>query len=263
MRKSWVPFLSLLGVVVAAPTLTAQCAFSAERTATLPVSGSELARVAARAGSLEIHGVPGLREIRAHGRACASSREALAAVQLRAERHDSEAWLSVVVPDWDGAAGENRYASLDLVVEVPESTPLDVTDSSGDLVIRQVAALKLQDSSGDIRVSDVRGALQIDDSSGNVEVDQVRGDVHLSDSSGDLSVREVTGSVTVDQDSSGNIEIEKVSRDAIVLDDSSGDISATGVGGDFTVEHDTSGGIRYRDIAGRVSLPESKRARNR
>lgn len=254
MRPLWLVFLALASALPISTAAAQRCAFSAERTATVSLAGLQHARIAARAGSLRIEGRPGLQEIRARGSACASSRRLLDEIRFDAGRDGTEARLLVETPEMNG--GGNQYASLDLVIEVPESLGLHVSDSSGDLEIRRVGGLTLDDSSGEIEIEDVRGSIDLTDSSGNVEIEGVRGDVRLKDSSGNLNVRDVTGSVLVESDSSGDIELSGISGDAEVGTDSSGDISVTRVRGDFTVRRDGSGGIRYREIAGRVQIPD-------
>lgn len=249
---TWLPLLALLS---AAPAPAVQCEFTAERTATLPVNGVELVRIGARAGNLRVEGRPGLREVRARGTACAWSRQALEATRIRVERTGDQGSLIVEVPEM---GGDDGYAMLSLVIEVPEGLALEVMDSSGDIEMERVGALKLTDSSGNIWVRDVRGSLDIEDSSGNVDIDEVSGDVRLSDSSGDLTVRTVEGSVLVEEDSSGNIDISQVRGNASVRLDSSGDIRVATIRGDFTVDRDASGSIRYRDVDGRVRLPAER-----
>lgn len=250
--------LALAAAALAAPPAAAQqCEHSAERTASVGASGAALARVAARAGTLRIEGRADISEVRARGRACASSREYLEQLQLRAVREGDAAVLEVRVPEMRCAG--NCYASLDLVVEVPSRLPVDASDSSGDLEIRRVASLRLRDSSGDASVFQVRGSVSITDSSGDVTVTDVDGDLLLNDSSGNLLVREVGGQVLVERDSSGDIRIDGVGGDVAVQHDSSGDIRVNRVRGSFTVARDGSGSIHHSDVAGAVRVPERKR----
>jgi hypothetical protein len=257
MRTSWVALIALAAAVPAASASAQRCDFTAERTATLSASGLQLARIEARSGSLRIEGKAGLTEIRARGTACASSRQLLDGIRLVSRRAGTEGEMIVEMPETDGMG--NYSMALDLVIEVPESLGLDVTDSSGDLEIRNVGGLTLKDSSGEVEIADVRGSLDVDDSSGNVEVDGVRGDVRLRDSSGDVDVRNVTGSVLVENDSSGNLDFTDVGGDVEVANDSSGDIAVARVRGHFTVRRDSSGAIRSRDVAGAVSIPQRRR----
>lgn len=258
MNPLWlvVPMLPLLSGPSTAPP-TDDCEHTVERTATLPAAGADVARILARAGSLRIEGKAGLREVRARGRVCASTRGYMEATRLVTRREGGQLHLEVTTPEMTGIG--HMYARMDLVIEVPESLALDVKDSSGNAEIRHVATLRLDDSSGELEIQDVRGELSVTDSSGEVRIDGVRGDVWLSDSSGDLYVRNVAGNVLVEQDSSGDIDVRNVTGTVAVRRDSSGDIQVSSVRGDFTVARDGSGSIRYDEVGGRVRIPERKR----
>src|SRR5688500_2651156 len=115
--------------------------FSAPRSADARADGATLVDVQARAGTLRVEGRAGLREVRAHGTARASSRQILEDVQLVVERRGATVYVEVRTPD-DLRDG---YAGLDLVVEVPEGVDADVRDGSGDLEVRDVGRLALTD----------------------------------------------------------------------------------------------------------------------
>lgn len=241
----WLLLVPMLAPASPAPELPADdCRYTAERSA---VVGAERARevlVDARAGSLRIVGVPGLREVRVRGEACASSRDLLEQIQIEAGASGDAVRVAALIPDNDNRVwGRNRTAQLDLVVEVPAGMPLDVRDSSGSIDIRDV------------------GSLTLEDSSGGIEISGVQGDVRLTDSSGSIDVRDVSGSVIIERDSSGGISISRVRGDVHVRRDSSGAIEVADVGGDFSVGRDGSGGIRYHDVAGNIDIPTRERRR--
>ena len=214
--------------------------YTAPREAAADAGGANRVSVEARAGSLRIEGREGITQVRARGTARASDRETLEDIKLTVEREGNAVVVRVEMPDGQGVRFGRWTAMLDLVVEVPASAALDVRDSSGDVVIRNVASLDVEDSSGDLELEGIGGALRVDDSSGGIFVRDVRGDVRVSDSSGEIEVSRVTGTVTVDQDSSGGIDV-------------------SGVDGDFVVRRDGSGGISYRDIKGSVDIPRRDR----
>jgi hypothetical protein len=231
----------------------ADCRYDEPREAGLDAVGVRRVRVDAKAGALRIHGGTGSR-VEVRGTACASSRDRLEKITLRAERDGDEVRIDVEMPegDWSLFGGGSR---LDLEIDVPESVELDIEDSSGALEISDVASLRLEDSSGSIEVTHVAGDVSVRDSSGEVEIEAVTGDVRISDGSGSIRVRDVRGSVTVDEDGSGSIDVSDVERDVRIGRDGSGSIRVERVGGDFTVERDGSGGIRHRDVEGRVDVP--------
>ncbi len=234
------------------------CKYEKEIDLTLELSGSELLAVSAAAGDLDITGIAGSDKAVIRGKICTSKEAWLNESQVELIE-GSRAQINVNLPAMDSGWSlfGNRYAWIDLKVEVPNNLPLEVRDSSGDIRIKKVAGVRLQDSSGDIEIEDTTGDLIIRDSSGDIEVSNVTGDFTVEvDSSGDIYCTEVNGSVLVKRDSSGDIRMRQITENAVVEADSSGDISATDIGGDFRVLRDSSGSIRSRNVSGEVQLPE-------
>jgi hypothetical protein len=254
-----------------------RCRFEAERSASVPVGDGQELHLVAGSGSLEVVGVPGLNEVRAVGRACASSEEYLDGIRLAARGGATAIEVEALYPALSGwGLGGNRYASLELRVEVPEGMVARIQDGSGDLLATGVGSLELQDGSGaarveattgDLRVQDgsgeltitgVRGSVWIQDGSGEILLRDVGGDVEVEDSSGEVEIAGVQGSVTL-SDSSGELDVREVGKDVRVLRDGSGSIVVDGVGGNLVVEHDGSGGIRQGNVQGSVDVPRRTR----
>jgi len=233
------------------------CKFEKTIDKTLDVSKSEILSISAAAGDLDIIGVSGSGQAVIHGRVCASKNSWLeqSDVTTTSGKH---AAIDVNLPSSDGGWSSfgNSYVWMDLTIEVPEDLALDVKDSSGDMLLKNIAAVQIKDSSGDIEVEDARGSVSISDSSGDIEIDTADGDVTIeSDSSGDIDANDINGTVLVKADSSGDIDVSRVSHNVVVERDSSGDISADDVGGDFRVLKDGSGGISSSDVKGEVDIP--------
>jgi hypothetical protein len=207
------------------------CSYTADRSATVPLAGSNLIRIDAGAGSLRIEGKAGLTEVQVNGTACAFSNATLNGIQLVAEQSGSEVRVEARVP---GGTGTRR---LDLVIAVPEHIPLRITDSSGDTEIQNVGPVDVRDASGELRVSGVSDNLTVDDSSGSLIVENVAGNARIRDDSGDIAAAGISGD--------------------LVVSDSSGSIAVDGVGGDFWVESDGSGSIGYSNVKGRVVIGQS------
>ncbi len=236
------------------PLAAGGCPFQEPRTASLDAAGATGLRLIARAGTLRVSGVPGSREVVVEGQACASSAAELAGVKLRAERQGSEIVVEALVPE--GGQPMSPGSALDLTLRLPATLALEASDTSGPLEIRGVASLRLTDSSGEALVEDLAGDVNLRDGSGGVIVRRVGGSLTIpQDSSGEIDVLDVKGSVTIDEDSSGGIRIEKVGGSVLVEHDGSGPIDVRDVAGDFVVEQDSSGGIRHEGVKGRVSLP--------
>ncbi len=254
------------------------CRFEAERSLTTPAGGVEELRLRAGSGSLEVVGVEGLREVQAVGRVCASHQEFLSDIQVTSEMAGSTLVMETHYPDWSGWSGGNRYARLDLRVEVPAGMAADIQDGSGEMVLSDLGSLLVQDGSGEVVITGTQGDLTIDDGSGKLEIRGVSGwvrvedgsgdvvledvgsDVEIHDSSGELTIREIGGTVTL-YDSSGEVNVQNVTGSVRVVQDSSGDIVVKGVGGDFIVERDGSGGIRFEAVEGSVDVPRKRRGR--
>jgi len=236
-----------------------QCRFEAERTLAVPASDGDRLRLTAGSGSLEVVGVGGLDEVRATARACASHEEFLEDLQLASARDGSTLVVETRYPDWGNQGGwGQRYARLDLRLEVPEGMMADIRDSSGEMKVANLGDLVIDDSSGEIEVRDIRGSVRIDDSSGEINLWAVTGNVEIKDGSGEIDVSEVGGMLTVD-DGSGEINARDVDGTVRVVRDGSGSIEVDGVGGDFVVERDGSGSIHFRNVAGTVDVPRKRR----
>jgi hypothetical protein len=253
-----------------------RCRYEAERGFSTPAQGIGELRLSAGSGSLEMVGVEGLTEIRVVGRACASDEEFLDDLQISDESDGSTLVLETHYPNWNGWSGGNRYARLDLRVEVPAGLAADITDGSGEMAVSNVGPLTVQDGSGEIVLESIRGdvavkdgsgemeirgisgTLRVEDGSGEVTVEDVGSDLEIRDSSGELEILGVAGSVTL-YDSSGEIQVDDVMGDVVVVRDSSGDIEVRGVGGNFVVERDGSGDIRHEGVQGSVEIPRKHR----
>ncbi|MFK7986597.1 MAG: DUF4097 family beta strand repeat-containing protein [Sandaracinaceae bacterium] len=146
--------------------------------------------------------------------------------------------LRLVVQIDDGPPG--YYA--DVRVRVPMAMAIDALDGSGDLDVRDVASLTLNDGSGEIQVERVAGAVRIEDGSGDLVVDGAAS-VDIRDDSGEIRVQRVTGDVTI-EDASGDIELDLIEGTATV-GDGSGDIVAGEVG-ELVVSEDGSGEVIRR-----------------
>jgi DUF4097 and DUF4098 domain-containing protein YvlB len=234
------------------------CEFKAARD--LDIDAKSLSRLdlSTGAGDLRIEGVAGLQRVELRGQACASSAELLEQIRLD-QRTDGDALLvGTLMPTqktgWS-LFGDNDYAFLDLTLRVPQRMLLKLRDSSGDIDVRDVAAVDVADSSGDVELRDIAGDVAATDSSGDLRFENVGGNVTIpSDSSGDVRVDHVRGSVEVDVDSSGDIVLENIDGNARVGRDSSGDIDFRAIGRDAIVGSDSSGSISARQVRGGFSV---------
>lgn len=243
----------LLAASTASAGFFSDCDYTAARSVSAPAAGATRIVIIGRAGGLRVTGVRGIAEVRASGTACTSERDRLSNITLTATRVGSEVRIEAHVPDLSGFFWTGRSA-LDFEVTVPDSVPLRVEDSSGDLKIENVAAADVEDGSGALHVRNVAGDLSIRDSSGEITVDHVGGNVTIHDGSGSIEVDDA-GSVNIPEDGSGSVEIRHVKHNVTIGDKGSGMVSVSDVGGDFVVHDKGSGRIEYARVAGRVDVP--------
>jgi hypothetical protein len=228
------------GTVPNAAISLQDCRFEADRSATVAVGTARRLVLDAGAGSLRVEGRTGLTEVRIRGRACASHEALLEQLDFDAAHAGDVIEVrthEVENRDWRG----RHYARLDLTLEVPAGLDADISDGSGDLVGLGLGETNIEDGSGEIDLSDIRGRLTIDDGSGEIRIRNVDGDVTIDDGSGQIDLLRITGTVRID--------------------DRSGDIDVDDVGGDFIVASDGSGSLDYRRVRGAVDIPRRGRRR--
>lgn len=233
------------------------CEFEKEIDLTLDVSDSDTLVITAAAGDLDIRGVAGTKQAVIHGKVCVSKQAWLENAGIEVVE-GKRAKIFVNLPDSTGGWSlfGGSYATLDLEIELPQNIALEVKDSSGDATFRNIGAMQLQDSSGDIEIEDAAGPLSIKDSSGDIEIAHVGNAVSIRDSSGDIEIDQLVGDLTIEADSSGDIRATNIDGTVLVKKDSSGDISVKHVTGDFRVLIDGSGSIRSEDVQGKIETPK-------
>ena len=247
-----IPTLILILALPAAAAAQDRCDVRREVDRQIDAAGLEGVLVDAAAGSLEVTGAD-VGHVRVRGVLCASDEALAADARLILERRRDAAWVEADLPEAGGWRG--GYVRMDLVVEMPRALAADVQDGSGSVTVEGIAGLRIEDGSGSLHVRDITGGVIIDDGSGEIHVERV-GAVELDDGSGEIEIVDVRGSVLITEDGSGSIDIRDVAGDVRIEDDGSGSITVVGVGGDFILEDDGSGSVHYRDIQGRVSVPD-------
>ena len=250
--KTTTTLLVCSAVLLLAGSPAAACDHRADRTGEADAAGVKRVVIQAEAGDLVVHGKNAAVKVLVRGEACASSASQLEKVQVETRRDGDTVTVKVRILR-ESTFGWNEASSLDLDVEVPSTAKVEIEDTSGDTVLRELGEVRLDDGSGDIQVSRVAG-LELVDGSGDVEIEDA-GDLRLEDGSGDLVVRRARGNVVIDEDGSGSIDLREVAGSVRVRSDGSGSIYVADVKGDFTVDDDGSGDIEHKNVGGRVSIP--------
>lgn len=223
----------------------------------LGARAGESLRVDAGAGKLVIRGSGGTGQVRVAATLCASDEDRLAAldVTLDGGRLDTDYPRNRA----GGWFGGNRYARIDLVVEVPAGMNLRVEDSSGSVEITGVGEVEIDDGSGSIQLRGV-AAVEIDDGSGSLRIEDVAGHVTVNDGSGSLRIEDVAGSVTI-EDGAGSLRISAVGGD-VSVSDGSGSVEITSVGGTVRISAG-AGSVTVRDVDGDLVVTDTRRSRIR
>src|SRR4030095_3624971 len=103
----------------------------------------------------------------AHGTACSSPSELLDQIKREIRRDGDTVYVRTVLPEMSGMVfGFARYAYLDVTVDVPKTATLKIDDSSGDMHVSDVQGAGITDSSGDQTLEHIAGDLDVADSSG-------------------------------------------------------------------------------------------------
>jgi DUF4097 and DUF4098 domain-containing protein YvlB len=202
--------------------------YTAPRNAAVDAAGAKSIEVETGAGILRVEGKSGLRQVQVTGTARSSSRQFLARIKLIAERRGDVVFIKADIPDDERCYNDNNYyASLDLVIAVPQGINAEVSNGSGDTNITNAGSLDASDGSGSFSVIGAAGSVRITDGSGDLTIENVGGDVRVNDGSGDINVRNVSGSFTVESDGSGGIYATDVRGSVIVQNVGSGSIEVT------------------------------------
>lgn len=230
------------------------CKYSNDLSEAIDGKGIDRVKLNALAGDLVVIGMSDGTGITVDALACSDTERHLELMALDIERDGSSLTITVIIPQSIKWGWNTEYAYVDLEVSLPDSTPIEIRDSSGDMDLSSVSVTSIDDSSGRIKLRNGRSDLVLDDSSGDIVIRQLNGNISLSDSSGNIHLRDIKGEVRIRRDSSGEIEISRVEKDVEIVSDGSGSIDIDQVGGNVTVGNDGSGSILISNVTGNVRI---------
>ena len=232
----------VMAMFVASLTHAAMNDYTETRHLELDAGDIEVLSIDAGAGSMDVHGVAGAREISVTATIEIPDADADAALKVIERRmklslaQDGNvarlnAWFEHGFMGFGSDSGR-----IDIEINVPQGMAVIIDDGSGSIDVADLEAdISIDDGSGSIDVSNV-AHVKIDDGSGSIDVSRANGDVSIIDGSGSINVRDVKGSVSID-DGSGSINVGDVEEDLIIIDDGSGSLNFSDIRG--TVEQDT------------------------
>ncbi|HEX6558981.1 MAG TPA: DUF4097 family beta strand repeat-containing protein [Longimicrobiales bacterium] len=166
------------------------CEYSRDFSDEISASGLNALLADAQAGELRIEGRSGSNKVRVRATACASDARTADDIDFVLDYTNTSARVTSYVPGYD-------HARLDLVIEVPVDFDVDVYDESGDVEVRNVNSLWIDDGSGDIDARHIwYDVLVADDGSGDIYAEDLGGDfVVQRDGSGRIDYQNVRGRV--------------------------------------------------------------------
>lgn len=238
------------------------CKFKADRHAQAAITGAKRIAIRVGAGDLVIRGQKSGAEVNVRGKACAPTDELLQKTDVNVVREGDVIHISSVIPSSNKPTVSLWSASdayIDITIDLPQDLPISLEDSSGDILITDIAGGTIRDSSGDLVIHGVSGNLSVSDSSGDIRIEGVGGKLTLEDSSGDINLHDIKGDIDVKSDSSGDINVVNAGANVAVDSDSSGDLNVNGVAGNFTLGAKGSGDVNVHGVRGTVSIPDYKK----
>lgn len=267
----------------------AQCRHSDTRQLTLQLDGIKAISLEVGPDTLVINGKTAA-DGQLRGRACASSADQLAGLQVTQQRKGDTLVVRLENTAKRGIHLGNHYAWLDLAGNIPADVPVTLALGSGDVRLEGIAALDAKVGSGDLEAGQVAGAVKLTVGSGDVEIGQAgslgitlgsgdikagtvtgavemtvgSGDVQLKQTgdlvvqalgSGNVSAEQVNGTVRIGSVGSGDITLSRVSGSVQAQTIASGSLTVNQAGGDLDVASIGSGDVHHSHITGKVQLP--------
>ncbi|HEY4979303.1 MAG TPA: DUF4097 family beta strand repeat-containing protein, partial [Candidatus Acidoferrum sp.] len=111
----------------------------------------------------------------------------------------------------DGYDLSDSRVSIDLEIEVPKKSPVNVKTDRGDVSISdQVADLSVTTQNGDVEIRNTKGDISVEARKGDVKASDTTGNVKVSGKGGEVEVINCSGSFTLDGDFYGPVRADKV-----------------------------------------------------
>lgn len=136
-----------------------------------------------------------------------------------------------------------RSPSVAVRIRCPEGAELDCTTASADVsATGRLGRVEVKSASGDVSVEDV-ATLRVQSASGDVRAATVEGEARVQTVSGDVRIRAVSGPATA----------TTVSGD-LGIDDAQGELSGKTVSGDVRIGAIRQGQIKLQSVSGDVRV---------
>lgn len=174
-----------------------------------------------------------------------AAQDRLSTLQIALDHTGQEYFLHTT-----GASAGDDSIRVNLDIELPKQTLLDVQTQMGDVTISGMAAnVTARTDGGDLDVHDGEGNVNVTVSNGDTHVSDIKGSVTLNGRGDDVDVNDVSGNATIAGTYSGTVVVRNVSgttqyaemRTNLVLTNLTGRVEADA--GDLKI-NDASGPVR-------------------
>jgi len=155
----------------------------------------------------------------------------------------------------------HRSAYVDYHILVPEKIELDISNTSGDVIVSNISGdIEINATSGDLSIKRITGELNLETTSGDVEIFSIQGDIIVEGTSSDLEIFNIIGDADISS-TSGNTTAENITG-SVKIDKTSGDIylkmikeniQASSSSGDLIIEQ-LEGGLDLETSSGDVEV---------
>lgn len=212
--------ITLLPVVV----LADNCSHQRQVQFTVPADAIKTLDISAGAGTLRVTSAPDAKDFSVNARLCTQRERNLQEMSVAHLVQGDELHLWTKIPQTRSSFWSGDSDAIDLEVIVPAGMATRVTDGSGSASISGTGDLVVVDGSGSLDIFAIAGNVRVDDGSGELSIEDVQGDVSVDDGSGAIEISKVGGSVTL-RDGSGSIDVREVQQEVTILEDGSGSVN--------------------------------------
>jgi DUF4097 and DUF4098 domain-containing protein YvlB len=176
------------------------------------------------------------------------------------ETKDDETWKHDL-SFWSVVKGGRHHAWIDYTIEVPNAFSVSASTTSGEVRVSNIkGGADIGATSGDVSLRAVEGTSSARLTSGDLEVTDVAGDVSISATSGTVVVDNVKGRLKL-EGTSGDFRVARVGKDAdiqlvsgdLVLEGCSGNVSYRAASGD-AVLREIDGGVDASTSSGDIQV---------
>ncbi len=127
----------------------------------------------------------------------------------------------------------NTSISVDYIISVPSYLLTKVSNGNGDIQIKGVKEVAVENQYGDVIVQDIAGKASLDNKNGHITVNNIGDSLAVENSYGNIIATSIEGDTKI-QNKNGEIEVEGVNGD-LDMENSYDDINFSRVAGDVVI----------------------------